>query len=128
MISREFAETFAREWIESWNAHDLDRILSHHSSDFEMTTPMIPLVNGGGSGTLKGHEAVGAYWAKSLQKVPDLHFELNEVFFSVDSITIFYKAVFGLQAVEYLRFGADGKVATAAAHYSSLPVMPRKNG
>jgi len=128
MITREYAENFAREWIEAWNAHDLGRILSHYADDFEMTTPMIALVNGGGSGTLKGREAVGAYWAKSLQKVPDLHFELNEVYYSVDSICISYKAVFGLQAVEYLWFGADGKVARAAAHYSRLPDAPRNLG
>jgi len=120
MITRKFAEDFANEWIAAWNAHDLARILSHYAKDFEMTTPMIALVTGG-AGTLKGREAVGAYWAKSFAKVPDLHFELNEVYYSVDSICISYKAVMGLQAVEYMWFGEDGKVRKAAAHYNRLP-------
>jgi hypothetical protein len=123
MITRPLAENFAHEWIEAWNSHDLERILSHYAEDFEMTTPMIALVNGGGNGTLKGRDAVGAYWEKSLQKVPDLHFELCEVYFSVDSICISYKAVFGLRAVEYLWFGEDGKVKKASAHYSNLPAV-----
>ena len=32
---------FAKEWIESWNSHDIDKILNHYSDDFEITTPMI---------------------------------------------------------------------------------------
>lgn len=121
MLTRQFAESFAREWIESWNAHDLERILSHYSDDFEMTSPMIALVNGGGCGMLKGREAVGAYWARSLQKVPDLHFELREVFVGADSICIAYRAVFGLGAVEWLSFDEAGKVKKAAAQYERIP-------
>jgi ketosteroid isomerase-like protein len=37
---------FALEWIESWNSHDLDRILSHYADDVEVTTPMIKVVTG----------------------------------------------------------------------------------
>jgi hypothetical protein len=120
MITRQVAEAFAKEWIAAWNAHDLARILSHYAEDFEMTTPMIALVTGG-AGTLRGQEAVGEYWAKSFTKVPDLHFELIDVYYSVDSICISYKAVMGLQAVEWLWFDKNGKVKKAAAHYNRLP-------
>jgi len=40
MISVPEAQEFAREWIEAWNSHNIDRILDHYSEDFEMTTPM----------------------------------------------------------------------------------------
>jgi hypothetical protein len=29
MIDKTFAEHFAQEWIDVWNSHDLNRILSH---------------------------------------------------------------------------------------------------
>ena len=35
------AQRFALEWIESWNSHDLERILSHYSDDVEVTSPLI---------------------------------------------------------------------------------------
>jgi len=34
VIDKSFAERFAADWIESWNARDLDRILAHYSDDF----------------------------------------------------------------------------------------------
>jgi hypothetical protein len=124
MITREYATQFANEWIEAWNAHDLGRILSHYSDDFEMSTPFIAMVMGVSEGTLRGKEAVGAYWKRALEKIPDLRFELIEVFFSVSSICIQYKSVLGLKAIEWLYF-QNGKVVKAIAHYDSLPEKKR---
>jgi ketosteroid isomerase-like protein len=31
MITKEFAQHFAEDWVASWNAHDLDRVLSHYT-------------------------------------------------------------------------------------------------
>ena len=39
MIEKDFAEEFARERIEAWDSHDLDRGLSHYSDQFEMSSP-----------------------------------------------------------------------------------------
>ena len=82
MISAERAAHFAQDWIASWNAHDLERILSHYAPDFSMTSPLIVQFAGEPGGTLQGREAVGAYWAAALQRMPDLRFELLGVFAS----------------------------------------------
>jgi ketosteroid isomerase-like protein len=76
MITKEYAKKFADEWIAAWNSHDLARILSHYANDFEMSTPFIPKLMGIPGGSLKGKEAVGAYWGKALEKMPELRFEL----------------------------------------------------
>lgn len=65
------AITFANEWIESWNSHDLDRILSHYSDNVEITTPMIKVALGIAIGTLKGKEVIRNYWEAALTLVPD---------------------------------------------------------
>ena len=41
MIPQSFANQFATEWIAAWNAHDLDRVLSHYEDDFEMSSPIV---------------------------------------------------------------------------------------
>jgi len=33
-------ETFAREWIAAWNAHDLERVLAHYSPDIQLSSPV----------------------------------------------------------------------------------------
>jgi ketosteroid isomerase-like protein len=118
MISEEHARAFAHEWIDSWNSHDLDRIMSHYADDFQMTSPFIVKLMNEPAGTIKGKENVRAYWAQALQRLPDLHFELIEVLKSVDSITICYHAVLGKRAAEVLFFDREGKVKQAIAHYN----------
>lgn len=114
-----FAEHFAADWIESWNTHDLMRVLSHYSEDFEMSSPFIVKITGEDTGKLKGKEAVGAYWRKALTLIPDLHFELISVLVGVDSITIYYKGSGGRLAAEVFFFGTDGKIYKAVAHYGT---------
>lgn len=57
MIPPGFAERFARQWVEAWNAHDLERILAHYEDDFERTSPVIARLAGEASGTLRGKPA-----------------------------------------------------------------------
>jgi hypothetical protein len=113
-----FAEAFATEWIAAWNAHDLPRVLAHYAEDFEMTSPMIVAIAGEPSGRLRGRPAVGAYWRKALDLVPDLRFELVMVLAGVNSLTIDYVGVGGRRVAEVFHFGRDGEVAAAYAHYA----------
>jgi hypothetical protein len=124
MIDLEFARHFATEWIAAWNAHDLARILSHYEDDFEMSSPVIPLVAGEPSGRLRGKAAVGAYWEKALRSLPDLHFELQAVLAGTDSVTLCYRGHRGL-AAEVFHFGPGGRVVRAHAHYAEPPGRAR---
>ena len=117
MLTKAQATHFAHEWIAAWNAHDLTRILAHYTDDFEMTSPFIARFTGEAGGTLRGKDAVGAYWKLALERIPDLHFELIEVLSSVTSVTIYYRAVLGKRGAEVLFFNEQGKVYKAIAHY-----------
>jgi len=112
-----FAERFGKEWVAAWNAHDLDRVLSHYEDDFEMSSPIIRSLMGEASGKLKGKPAVRAYWAKALKTIPSLRFELLTVLAGVNSVTLYYKGHSGL-AAEVLQFSPSGKVSRAFAHYA----------
>lgn len=118
MIEKAFAEHFAADWIESWNSHDLERILEHYDDDFEMSSPYISKIAGEPSGTLRGKAAIGAYWDKALQLIPDLHFELITTLVGVDSITIYYKGAQERLVAEVFHFGSNQKVVKAYSHYT----------
>lgn len=117
MIDNAFAEHFVADWIESWNSHNLDRILSHYSDDFEMASPLIAQIANEPTGTLKGKDAIRAYWGKALALIPDLHFELVTTLVGAKSITVYYRGARGL-AAEVFHFDRSGKVNKASAHYA----------
>lgn len=112
------AQQFAKTWIEAWNSHDLDVILSHYSEDIEITTPMIKMALGEGDGSLKGKDAVADYWKRALDKMPDLHFVLYDVTEGVNSVALYYKSVMDKIAVEVMFFNEEGKVNKMFAHYT----------
>lgn len=118
MITREFADEFAREWIEAWNAHDVDRVLEHYTDDFVMASPRIASIAGEPSGVLRGKAAIGAYWRKALGLQPNLRFEHIATLVGADSVALHYRSARG-PAIEVFFFGAEGKVLRAAAHYEA---------
>jgi hypothetical protein len=117
MITREFADHFTQEWIESWNSHNLERILSHYTDDFEMSSPYIAQIAGESSGVLKGKAAIAAYWAKALERMPTLHFERHSTLVGAESLVIYYRGTRGMVA-ELFFFDPQGKVIKACAHYA----------
>lgn len=116
LISREFAAAFSQEWVEAWNRHDIDAVLSHYADDFTMSSPYIAQIAGVGSGSLTGKAAVRAYWEAALRMMPGLRFELVQTLVGADSVTIYYRGVRGM-AAEVFFFDADLRVVRAAAHY-----------
>ncbi len=117
MMTEEDARALARGWVEAWNSHDLDRIMSHYAEDFAMTSPFIAALLQEPGGTIRGKAKVREYWSQALKKVPDLHFKLIDVLVGVDSITIYYQAIFGKRAAEVLFLDANHQVKRGIAHY-----------
>lgn len=116
-MNKDFATAFASEWLESWNAHDLDRVLSHYSDDFEMFSPVIAQVMGIQEGRLQGKAAVRAYWAKALTLFPNLSFIHICTLVGVNSIAIHYVGATGKKVAEVFQFNEQLQVVRAHAHY-----------
>jgi len=118
-MDKNFAEKFVADWIEAWNEHDLQRILTHYTEDFEMSSPVIRVLAGEPSGTLRGKKAVGAYWEKALltlKNSPGARFEKVGVYLGAKSLTLLYRGHRGLSA-EVFHFNDQGRVHQAIAHY-----------
>lgn len=121
MIERSWAENFARDWIEGWNTHDLDRILAHYADDFEMTSPLIVQRLGVADGKLKGKEAVRRYWGRSLAGTPQLRFTLIDVIVGVNSVAIMYENhTLARTVVEYIEFDEQKLGARAEALHGTI--------
>ncbi len=110
------ARAFACEWIAAWNAHDLERILSHYATGVVFLSPVAQ--KRVGNGRVMGIAALRAYWGAGLAAQPDLRFELLDVFAGHDCLTLRYRNHRGQTAAETCEFGADGKVVRSFACYS----------
>jgi len=111
------ARRFALEWVAAWNAHDLDGVLSHFADDAEFTSPVAAQLLPGTGGVLRGKEAIRAYWAVGLERIPDLRFEVVDVYTGVDLIVIHYRNHTGGLVNEVLHLGPDGLVVSGGGTY-----------
>jgi hypothetical protein len=119
-IDPEWARGFAVEWIDAWNAADLERVLGHYAEEFEMSSPLIRDRMGVASGRLNGKAAVRPYWARGISAQPPLHFELIDVLTGMNVIAIYYRNVtFGRTVIERLEFDQERRIVRGEAIYGS---------
>jgi hypothetical protein len=118
MLPREKALRIAADWIDSWNRHDLDSILSHYSEDVVLTSPIVIKLLGDESGTVKGKEALREYFQQGLAAFPELRFEMLGVFTGVNSIVLHYKRHNGPPGAELMVLNREDKITRVIAHYN----------
>lgn len=107
---------FAEEWVAAWNAHDLERVLSHYAPEIVFRSPVAASVSG--EGCLVGQEALRAYWTKALARYPDLTFTVLGIFRGHEGLAIRYAGPTGREVVECFEFGAEGTVIRSHACYA----------
>ncbi|HEV2330393.1 MAG TPA: nuclear transport factor 2 family protein [Verrucomicrobiae bacterium] len=112
----ESANEFSRDWIDAWNEGDLDRVLSHYSDDFQMSSPFICSVLGEPSGKLTGKRKIRAYWQMMLSRFGTPQMEFLDFFAGPDSLAIHYRNR-NRRCVEVFFFDELGLVTIAAAHH-----------
>jgi ketosteroid isomerase-like protein len=106
-----------RTWVEAWNTRDLERVLTLYDETAVMTSDRIPALGFDASGTVRGKDALRAYWGKALGFVPELHFTLIDVFVSPDSMVVFYANERGKKICEYLRVNDAGLIVQGSANH-----------
>ena len=118
MISHEQADRFATEWVDAWNAHDLDAIVAHYSEHVSFVSPFVAALTGEETARIEGRDALREYFGRGLEAFPDLHFELYTALPGVSSVALHYRSVGGRLAIETMELDEDGLVVRACAHYS----------
>lgn len=101
------AHKFVREWLDAWNAHDVDAVLAHFAKDARFTSPVAARIVDGSDGVVRGKAALRDYWSEGLRRIPDLRFDLVGVYVGVDAIVINYRNQNGGLVNEVLKF--DGQ-------------------
>jgi ketosteroid isomerase-like protein len=117
VIDLQWARELAAEWVAAWNSHDLERILSHYTDDFEMRSPLIAERGFSPSGALRGKPAIRPYWSAGLAATPPIRFELLDVYAGADTVVIHYRSVGRRLVTEVLELDADRRIIRGSACY-----------
>jgi hypothetical protein len=111
-------EAHAQDWIDSWNNHDLDRIMAHYCDDAELVSPIVIKLTGRSEGTVHGKAALRDYFARGLAAYPKLRFDFIRLYPGVRSCVVEYRSINGLISAELMEFDAKGKISRVLAHYA----------
>lgn len=117
-MTREEAWELANHWVAAWNAHNLDLVLTHYEDAVELTSPVAAQLLGTPQGKVVGKANLKAYFQKGLAAYPDLRFDLENVFWGVNSVVLCYANQRGTRSAEFMELSASGKVARVVANYS----------
>ena len=113
------ATEFATEWIEAWNTHDLDRIISHYAESLHYCSPLVLERVTGSGGVIRDRATLRTYVQTGLVKNPALRFTFREVLLGVQGFTLYYDNAREGRTAEYFEFDADGKVCKVMSCYSA---------
>ena len=119
MITTAFANQFAQTWVDSWNSHNIDKILDHYTDDFVIETPMASKLFPESKGMVKGKDDVKKYWLIGLERIPHLKFKIIDTLLGVNSLTVYYiNTATNKKSVEVMSFNNENKVNKVIVNYS----------
>jgi hypothetical protein len=119
-MTKEGAWTFANHWVDAWNSHDLDLIMTHYDDAVELVSPVAARILGIAGGKVIGHANLRAYFRRGLDAYPELQFSLKDVFWGISSVVLYYTNQVGSCTAEFMELLENGKVARVVANYNGL--------
>ncbi|OJV14475.1 MAG: DUF4440 domain-containing protein [Dyadobacter sp. 50-39] len=118
-LTDESAQSFARQWIDAWNSHDLATIMDMYSDEIRFCSPYIIKLGMNAEGLITDKLELEKYFGKALGIYVDLHFELHEVLVGANSLILYYQSVNNRMAAELMELDDSGKIILVKAHYNS---------
>jgi ketosteroid isomerase-like protein len=101
------ATAFSQAWTRAWNDHDVEAVLVHFRDDVVFTSPVAARVIPASGGVVRGKAALRDYWLTALRVLPDLHFEVVDVYRGESLLVINYRNERGGLVNEVLMFDGD---------------------
>ncbi len=108
----------ALSWIDAWNRHDVEEILSHYADDVVFQAATVVRRRNRRDGILRGKAELRAHFAKGLELAPDLHFELEEIFHCPGGYAVLYRRNNGNRVIDVVELDESQLIRCARAFYA----------
>lgn len=117
MINPSQAKTFAQQWIQAWNDHDLEAIMSFYADSITHITPKLTMLFGAASDTINNKEDLRDYFQSGLKRSPELNFTLENVYAGTNSVVIVFQSTTGIHVAVSMELNDTMKITRYMAHY-----------
>ena len=118
MLSDAESLEFARKHVEIWKSHELDAIVELYTETAELVSPLAASLSG--ASEIRGRAALREYFARGLEKYPDLKFEIIDTFRCQSSVALLYYGAGRRRVTEVMFLRNDHKIERVFAHYSCV--------
>jgi len=112
---------FCTEWLEAWNDHDIDRVVSHYTDPVTIHSPFLQAVQAGLSGSPMSRQQLRTVYGRAFTAYPDLHFVPINIFVGTESVVCHYRSVNNLLAAENFFLDATNHAHLVVCHYADWP-------
>jgi ketosteroid isomerase-like protein len=109
---------WADEWLNAWNMRDLEQLLGLYADGIELHSPMAKVYATGG--TIKGKEALRAYWGEVMRRIPKLALEKIAVYSGHRALALHYRDENGRNCIESVLFDDQGLAILEFACFDRL--------
>jgi len=124
IYSDSFVKEHVKKWVNAWNNHDLNTVLSLYSEDVEFSSPKIKVVFPGRKlSKVTSKSELEEYWAKALKNYPNLYFIPKQTILQVNICIFEYYAILDgknrTSVIEKFEFQEDGRVRKSSGFYGA---------
>ena len=83
----------AKKWLQAFNEHDLEKLLSLYDGDANHFSPKLKIRNPQTKGILKGKDALRYWWKEAFERFPDLFYQEKTITSNDDRVFMEYKRI-----------------------------------
>jgi hypothetical protein len=111
----------ARKWFDSFNAHDLEKILALYADHAQHYSPKLKLRQPETNGVITGKAALHSWWQDSFDRLPSLKYEPTR--FIADDSSVFMEYTRYVDGEEPMTVGEvleikDGLIVASRVYHS----------
>jgi hypothetical protein len=117
-LSAEEIRAHASQWIAAWNQRDIEKIMEHYAEDIEFEANTVVRRWQKADGRLIGRDELRKHFELGLSLAPNLHFELEDVFFAPSGYAVLYRRDNGNRVLDIVELDARNKARKVKAFYS----------
>jgi ketosteroid isomerase-like protein len=116
-MGTENLRALVEDWIEAWNAKDLDGIMRHYASSVVFEANTVVRRWSRPDGILRGADELREHFRMGLEMAPTLHFELEEVFTAPSGYAALYRRDNGNRVLDVVELDSSSKATNVKALY-----------